>query len=72
VQEEHRRFILVWAEECPTSRWEGESVLSCTEVLVVGVTSKSERGRGSQVSGREWSVCECGYAGVLARSRRVV
>jgi hypothetical protein len=33
------------------------SVLSCTEVLVVGVTSESERGRGSQVSGREWSVC---------------
>jgi hypothetical protein len=32
------------------------SVLSCTEVLVVGVTSESKRGRGSQVSGREWSV----------------
>jgi hypothetical protein len=30
-------------------------VLSCTEVLVVGVTSESERGRGSQVSRREWS-----------------
>jgi hypothetical protein len=28
------------------------SVLSCTEVLVVGITSESERGRGSQVSGR--------------------
>jgi hypothetical protein len=35
------------------------SVLSCTEVLVVGVTSESERGRGSQVLGREWSVCVC-------------
>jgi hypothetical protein len=35
------------------------SVLSCTEVLVAGVTSESERGRGSQVSGREWSVCVC-------------
>jgi hypothetical protein len=34
-------------------------VLSCTEVLVVGVTSESERGRGSQVSGREWSVRVC-------------
>jgi hypothetical protein len=34
-------------------------VLSYTEVLVVGVTSKSERERGSQVSGREWSVCVC-------------
>jgi hypothetical protein len=29
------------------------SVLSCTEVLVVGVTSESESGRGSQVSGHE-------------------
>jgi hypothetical protein len=34
----------------------GRSVLSCTEVLVVGVTSKSEKGRGSQVSELEWSV----------------
>jgi hypothetical protein len=25
------------------------SILSCTEVLVVGVTSECERGRGSQV-----------------------
>jgi hypothetical protein len=30
---------------------EERSVLSCTEVPVVGVTSESERGRGSQVSG---------------------
>jgi hypothetical protein len=35
------------------------SVLSCTEVLVVGVKSESERGRGSQVSGLQWSVCVC-------------
>jgi hypothetical protein len=35
------------------------SVLSCIEMLVVGVTSESKRGRGSQVSGREWSVCVC-------------
>jgi hypothetical protein len=48
------------------------SVLSCTEMLLVEVTSESERGRGSQVSGREWSVYACGSAGVLARSRRVV
>jgi hypothetical protein len=72
VQEEHRRFILVRAEECSTSSGEGRSVLSCTEVFVVGVTSESERGRGSQVSERERSVCECGSAGVLARSWRVV
>jgi hypothetical protein len=59
VQEEHRRFILVRAEECPTSSGGERSVLSYTEVLVVGVTSESERGRGSQVSGCEWSVCVC-------------
>jgi hypothetical protein len=39
VQQEHKRFILVQAEECPTSSGGGEFVLSCTEVLVVGVTS---------------------------------
>jgi hypothetical protein len=39
VQEEPRRFILGWAEKCPTSSGEVSSVLSCTEVLVVGVTS---------------------------------
>jgi hypothetical protein len=36
---------------------EESSVLSCTEVLVVGVTSECERGRGSQVSRCEWSTC---------------
>jgi hypothetical protein len=52
---------------------EGErSVLSCTEVLVVGVISESERGRDSQVSRREWSVRACSFAGTLARSNRVV
>jgi hypothetical protein len=30
------------------------SVYSCTEVLVVGVTSARERGRSSQVSRHEW------------------
>jgi hypothetical protein len=33
---------------------EESSVLSCTEVLVVGVTSGCERGRISQVSWCEW------------------
>jgi hypothetical protein len=33
---------------------EESSVLSCTKVLVVGVTSRRERGRSSQVSRREW------------------
>jgi hypothetical protein len=36
VQEEHKRFILVWAKECPTSSGEESLVLPCTEVLVVG------------------------------------
>jgi hypothetical protein len=36
VQEEHRRFILVRAKECPTSSGGERSVLSCTEVLIVG------------------------------------
>jgi hypothetical protein len=36
---------------------EESSVLSCTEVLVIGVTSECERGRGSQVSRCEWSAC---------------
>jgi hypothetical protein len=27
VQEEHRRFILVWVEECPTSSGESESCI---------------------------------------------
>jgi hypothetical protein len=38
---------------CPVR--EESSVLSCTEVLVVGVTSECERGRGSQVLRCEWS-----------------
>jgi hypothetical protein len=46
-------------------------VLSCTEVLVVGVTSSRERGRGSQVSRCEWSSCSWDSSGSLARSRRV-
>jgi hypothetical protein len=55
---------------CPVR--EDSSVLSCTEVLVVGVTSESERGRGSQVSKCEWSVCASDPSGSFARSRRVV
>jgi hypothetical protein len=38
---------------------EASSVLSCTEVLVVGVTSGYERGRSSQVSRCEWRVWVC-------------
>jgi hypothetical protein len=38
---------------------EASSILSCTEVLVVGITSGCERGRNSQVSRCEWRVCVC-------------
>jgi hypothetical protein len=38
---------------------EESSVLSCTEVLVVGVTSGRERGRSSQVSRCEWRKWVC-------------
>jgi hypothetical protein len=38
---------------------EESSVLSCTEVLIVGVTSECERGRGSQVSRCEWNARMC-------------
>jgi hypothetical protein len=34
--QEHKRFILVRAEECLTSNGEESLVLPCTEVLVVG------------------------------------
>jgi hypothetical protein len=39
VQEEHKRFILVRTEECPTSSGDKSLVLPCTEVFVVEVTS---------------------------------
>jgi hypothetical protein len=47
---------LYWFEPRNALRPVGEesSVLSCTEMLVVGVTSRRERGRSSQVSRREW------------------
>jgi hypothetical protein len=38
---------------------EESSILSCTEVLVVGVISGCERGRSSQVSRREWRKWVC-------------
>jgi hypothetical protein len=47
---------LYWFEPRNALRQVGEesSVLSCIEVLIVGVTSEHERGRSSQVSRREW------------------
>jgi hypothetical protein len=54
VQEGHRRFVPDRAEKCPTSSGDESSVLSCIEVLAVGVTSRREVRRSSQVSRREW------------------
>jgi hypothetical protein len=51
---------------------EDSYVLSCTEMLIVGVTSGRERGRGFQISRCEWSAYACDPSGALARSRRVV
>jgi hypothetical protein len=34
--QEHKRFILVQAKECPTFNGEESLVLPCTKVLVVG------------------------------------
>jgi hypothetical protein len=51
---------------------EGSSILSCTEVPIVGVTSRCERGRISQVSWCEWREWVCVSLGALARSRRAI
>jgi hypothetical protein len=49
VQEEHKRFILVWVEEYPTSSGGGESCI---------ILHRSAcRVKSSQVSRCEWSVC---------------
>jgi hypothetical protein len=52
---------LYWFEPRNALRPVGEesSILSCTEVLVVGVTSGHERGWSSQVSRREWRKWVC-------------
>lgn len=53
VQEEHKRFILVRAEECPTSSGGEESCIICTEVLVLGLQAGEREGalRSQDVSG---------------------
>jgi hypothetical protein len=47
-------------------------VLSCTEVLVVGVTSGRERERGAPKSQGVSGECASDSTGALARSRRVI
>jgi hypothetical protein len=55
---------------CPVG--EGSSVLSCTEMLVVGVISGYERGTPKSQGEREENVGVCDSASALARSRRVI
>jgi hypothetical protein len=50
VQEEHNDLYWFGPRSALRPVDEVSSVLSCTEVLVVGVTSGCERGRSSQVS----------------------
>jgi hypothetical protein len=47
VQEEHKQFILVRTEECPTPSGEVSFVLPCAKVIVVGgykLVRERERG----------------------------
>jgi hypothetical protein len=58
VQEEHKRFILVRAEEYPTFNVDESLVLPCTEVLVVGGYKLVREGgapRSQDVS--VWNAC---------------
>jgi hypothetical protein len=72
VQEEHRRFILVRAEECPTFSGGGESCIILHQNACSRGYKAGERGRSSQVSRCKWSVCVCDFVGALARSKRVI
>jgi hypothetical protein len=63
---------LYWFELRNVLRPVGEesSILSCTEVLVVGVTSGCERGKSSQVSRREWRKWVCATLLVTSQGPR--
>jgi hypothetical protein len=71
MQEEHRRFILVRAEKCPTSnRGGGFCIILHRSACRRGYKRMREGGapRSQGVSG----ICVCDSAGDLVRSRRVV
>jgi hypothetical protein len=70
VQEEHKQFILVQAEECPTSSKEGRiCIIFAPKCLWQGLQA-GERG-GIPRSQDESGVRVCDSTGALARSRRV-
>jgi hypothetical protein len=71
VQEEHRRFILVRAEKCPTSSGGGEfCIILHRSTCSRGYQRVREGGAPkSQGMSRE---CVCDSASALARSRRVI
>jgi hypothetical protein len=63
VQEEHKRFIRVWAEECPMSSGGGEScIILHRSACSRGYKRVRERGtpRSQDASGE--SVCVCVFA----------
>jgi hypothetical protein len=71
VQEEHRRFILVRAEKCPTSSGGGEfCIILHRSACSRGYKRVREGGapKSQAVSGE----CVRDSAGALARSRRVI
>jgi hypothetical protein len=71
VQEEHRRFILVRAEECPTSSGGDESCI----ILHRSACSrgyKRVREGGAPKSQGVSGLCVCDSAGALVRSTRVI
>jgi hypothetical protein len=71
VQEEHKRFILVRAKECPTFSGGGEScIILHRSACSRGYNRVREGGapKSQGVSG----VCVCDSVGALARSKRVI
>jgi hypothetical protein len=71
VQEEHRRFILVWSEKFPTSSGGGEFCIILHRSACSGGYKRVREGGGPKSQGVS-GMCACDSAGDLARSRRVV
>jgi hypothetical protein len=71
VQEEHRRFILVRVEKCPTSS-EGDEFCTLLHRSACSRGYKLVREEGAPKSQDVSGECACDSAGALARSRRVI